>query len=476
MGYDCCRGDENDNYLLDFNGGRLKIDTATLQEEFFRAGQICDKNGRLALYTKGCKLYNGNNEMVVNGDSMIISDSMAYSCFNSYGRQGIILLPDYHNDHTYWMFNKSTFIRNYRLDPGQNLVIDDALRFSKIDLSRFNGRGEVIFKNKAIVHDTSLTYGDMSAVRHENNKDWWLIVPTDRSDLNYYIVLLGENGNIKLNWQKIGNKIKYLGHGSDGFTFSPDGNKLARFYYNEGLTIFDFDRQNGILSNFKKINFPNSGSKYGGLAFSPSGRFLYVATDTILYQYDFWESDSTKAMMEVGWFDYFYEWYYTTFYTMQLGPDCRIYMATYPTSSYLHVIKKPDLKGTACEFVQHGIKLPFYNDYYMPYYPNFRLGYAPVCDSTIGFVGSSIIPEDHVFIQISPNPVHDFFTIELELPQSQEVNLQLKDLNGLPVLTQDLNAFQIKHEVNVQSLIPGMYIYNLYSKRRFIATGKIIKM
>jgi len=474
MGYDCCRGDENDNYLLDFNGGRLRIDTATLQEEFFRAGQICDKNGRLALYTKGCKLYNGNNEVVVNGDSMIVSDSMNYICI-TYGRQGIVILPDSYQDDTYWMFYKSQFIRNKR-PPGSHLVSHDAFRYSLINIRNKNGRGEVIKKNVSLISDTSLVYGNIAAVKHENNLDWWIITSSDSKDINYYIVLLHQNGIGEIKSQKIGNKIKNLGNDSDGFLFSPDGQKLARFFHEDGLYLFDFDRSQGVLSNFKKIDFPNSGSKYGGLAFSPSGRFLYVATDTILYQYDFWETDSAKAMMEVGWFDYFHERWYTTFYTMQLGPDCRIYMATYPGSRYLHVIKYPDQKGTSCEFLQHVIQLPYYNDYYMPYFPNFRLGYAPVCDSTIGFVGTSIITEERIFIQISPNPVHDFFTIELELPQSQEVNLQLKDLNGQPVLRKDLNVDQNKHEIDVQTLIPGMYIYNLYSKQGLIASGKIVKI
>lgn len=476
MGYDCCRGDENDNYLLDFNGGRLRIDTTTLQEQFFRAGQICDKHGRLALYTKGCKLYNGKNEMVVNGDSLIQSDSMPYYCFNTYGRQGIIFLPDYYSVNNYWLLNKSTFFRNYKRLPGQNLVVYDALRYSKIDASNYNGKGEVIIKNKPILHDTALTYGDMSVVKHANNKDWWLIVPTDRADLNYYTVLIGKNGVEKINPQKIGNKIADIGNGSDGFLFSPDGNKLARFFNTEGLFIFDFDREKGELSNFKKVDFPNDSSRYGGLAFSPSGRFLYVATDTILYQYDFWETDSTKAMMEVGWFDYFHERYYTTFYTMQLGPDCRIYMATYPTSRYLHVIKKPDLKGTACEFLQHHVQLPWYNDYYMPYYPNFRLGYEPVCDSTIEFVGNQIIQKEIFYLKLSPNPVGDQLLLELELQELQNLTFEIRDLNGQLVMRKKLYKGQSRHELDVNEFVPGMYVYTLFSNRGLLTAGKLVKI
>lgn len=35
--------------------------------------------------------------MVINGDSLIQSDSMNYGCF-TYGRQGIVILPDNYND------------------------------------------------------------------------------------------------------------------------------------------------------------------------------------------------------------------------------------------------------------------------------------------------------------------------------------------------------------------------------------------
>lgn len=221
--------------------------------------------------------------MVVNGDSLIQSDSMPYYCFNTYGVQGIIFLPDYYEENNNWMIYKSTFIRNYKRLPGQNLVLDDALRYSKIDANNYNGKGELIIKNKPIIHDTALTYGDMAVVKHANNRDWWLIVPTDRADRNYYTVLIGKNGVEKIDPQKIGNKIADIGNGSSGFLFSPDGTKLARFFYTEGLFLFDFDREKGELSNIKKIDFPNDSSRYGGLAFSPLDRFLYVATDTILY-------------------------------------------------------------------------------------------------------------------------------------------------------------------------------------------------
>ena len=473
MGYDCCRGDENDNYLLDFTSGKLKIDTATLAEEFHRAGQICDKYGNLALYTKGCKVYNGKNQMLIKGDSLIISDSMNYFCL-AYARQGIIILPDGYHENKYWLFYKSAFIRN-NPKPGSYTALVDAMRYAIIDMAADSGHGEVVIKNKSIIIDTALVFGDLCAVKHSNNLDWWLITTIDKPDRNYYIIHLRQN-EISFRTIKIGNQITTIERDSEGLLFSPDGAKLATYSIIDGLFLFDFDREHGVLSNFKKVDFPNSGSKFGGLAFSPSGRFLYVSTDTILYQYDFWETDSTKAMVEVGWFDGYYERYYTTFYTMQLGPDCRIYMATNPNSRYLHVIKKPDLKGTACEFVQRAVRLPWYNDYYMPYYPNFRLGYAPVCDSTIGFVGDRIVQKDMFSLKLSPNPVAEQLILELELQNTQELTFEIKDLNGQLVFRKQLDQNQTHYILNVKEFLPGMYIYNLSSKKGLLMAGKLVKM
>lgn len=180
--------------------------------------------------------------------------------------------------------------------------------------------------------------------------------------------------------------------------------------------------------------------------------------------------------MEVGCFDYFYEWYYTIFYTMQMGPDCRIYMATYPTSRYLHVIKKPDLKGTACEFLQHHIQLPWYNDYYMPYYPNFRLGYEQVCDSTIDFVGDRIVQKDMFTLKLSPNLAGDQLMLELELQDAQELTFEIKDLNGQLVFLKQLDHNQTYFILNVKELQSGMYIYNLNSKKGLLTAGKLVKM
>ncbi len=474
MGYDCCRGDEIDNYILNFNGKKLQIDTATLNVEFFRAGQISDKDGKLALYTNGCKLFNGKNQLVINGDSLIQSDSMPFHCFN-FGRQGLILLPDSYDQNLYWFIYKSAFIRNYHKPPGAHLGLYDAFRYSLINTPMNQGRGEVIIKNEAILHDTALLDGSIAVTKHDNNLDWWIISPTDRVDLNYYILLLGKNGIQKIASQKIGNKIANLGDDSDGFLFSPNGNKLARFWHKDGLFLFDFDRKEGVLSNFKKVDFSNSESKIGGLAFSPSGRFLYISTDTILFQYDFLEPDSSKAMIEVGWYDGFSQWYPTNFYTMQLGPDCRIYMATFYTSSYLHVIKYPDQKGVACEFVQHAIQLPFYNSYYMPYFPNFRLGYEPVCDSTINFVTKLSLPNKSIFLNIYPNPTKDLIQFEIELEDQTDVYFIIEDLNAKICSRTLLDINRSQYQINIHDLPSGIYLYKVISDKGMLRNGKLVK-
>ena len=49
-------------------------------------------------------------------------------------------------------------------------------------------------------------------------------------------------------------------------------------------------------------------------------------------------------------------------------------MCTTSGSLYLHVINSPNEKGKNCHFVQRDIKLPTYNAFTMPYFPNYRLG------------------------------------------------------------------------------------------------------
>jgi hypothetical protein len=68
---------------------------------------------------------------------------------------------------------------------------------------------------------------------------------------------------------------------------------------------------------------------------------------------------------------------------MSLAPDGKIYMTSTASANTLHTIHKPDVMGKACEFRQHDFKLLTRRSFFIPKFPNYRLGPidGSICDS-----------------------------------------------------------------------------------------------
>ncbi len=67
-------------------------------------------------------------------------------------------------------------------------------------------------------------------------------------------------------------------------------------------------------------------------------------------------------------------------------------------------------------------------------------------------------PENEV-IKIFPNPVSDFFTIRI--PNIDHYTASLYNLNGQEVLTQEINAAMINHQIDISSLAQGTYVLRI---------------
>jgi hypothetical protein len=89
-----------------------------------------------------------------------------------------------------------------------------------------NGAGLVSPVNVPLIQDT-LQYGAISATRHGNGRDWWIIVPKANSNV-YYKVLLSPEGAILSDTQPVGTDVPaQLGQA----VISPDGSFYARAIY-----------------------------------------------------------------------------------------------------------------------------------------------------------------------------------------------------------------------------------------------------
>lgn len=310
---------------------------------------LSNQDGNLLCISNGENLYNADYEIMDNGADFYPNANYV----NGFpGIQGFILLPLPDNPekavHLYGRI-KTVF------PPPPNTATLGYIetRYSVADMSLNNGLGRVVQRDILACSDT-LFINQITATRHGNGRDWWILIPHYHDSL-YYRFLLDPSG-VALHGKQEMSLVQMGGLGQA--CFSPDGEWYARFNWH-GLTdssystmdLHRFERCTGMLgpriSRTYNLDNPESG-KPGGVAFSPNSRFLYVSRWDTIFQYDLHETDIVASETVVAVYDGFAGdlGLPTRFYSMLLGPDNRIYCCVSNYSSrYLHVIESPDLKG-----------------------------------------------------------------------------------------------------------------------------------
>lgn len=192
---------------------------------------------------------------------------------------------------------------------------------------------------------------------------------------------------------------------------SPDGTKLACANINQGLYLFDFDKNTGAVSNPQQINISfqrmigEPQSPYG-LEFSPTGDILYVSTyfdnnnlniPTAQYgallQYDLTAANISDSELVL-------DDRQTYRGGLQLGPDGKIYRAMSESynigSPFLSVINNPNQIGVGCNYVNNAVALtrnsrqglpPFISSFFVDKIDiigaqNSTSTYLPLCNNT----------------------------------------------------------------------------------------------
>ncbi len=349
------------------------------------------------------------------------------------------------------------------------------LYYSLIDMSMNNGLGSVIEKNKLVLEDT--IGGDLHAVKHSNGEDWWLIIVKSHEN-KYYKILFTAEGISGISEQMIGSDPNPWSSGGGQVSFSPDGTKYARYTSRDQLFLFDFDRATGELSNFQHLHVDTMNvPHWGSLSFSSNSRYLYVGSQVKLWQFDMQAPDIQASKVLIDEYDGFKRYgLSTTFYLMQLAPDCKIYMANRQGGDILHVIHNPNEYGQACNFKQHDIFLPAVTSSSVPNFPNYRLDTPyPVCDSTIQYITSSVqVPLPVREVLVYPNPATESLTLELPAPLPAAAAWTLHAATGQPVRRAVLAAGQTKLSIPLEGLPPGLYFWKAASQGRSMGEGKVV--
>ncbi len=387
-----------ENYPPDWGGTRLnfnQIPPTTSNNTLalflcFTDASISDTNGNMLFYTNGMYVANANHQLMPNGDSLNPGDLFNY--YQGYGYrliQGALIIPLPGSDSLYLIIHEKLVWSN------QYFTLATDLSYSLVDMSLDNGLGDVIQKN-VIVNSDTFDMGLITATRHANGRDWWILIPEFLHN-RYYRYLVCPQGIILDGVQTIG--IASYKNELGQACFSPDGTKYVRygapnFNVPFRLDVFDFDRCTGLLSNYRNLWYVDNAGALG-IAISPNSRFMYTSAQTRVDQYDLWAADIAASRVTVALYDGFIDPLFslgkTYFFMAQLAPDNKIYICTSNGTHYLHVINQPDLPGLLCNVTQHSQYLNTFNASSLPNFPNYRLGALPCseCD-TLGLSGAVI--------------------------------------------------------------------------------------
>jgi hypothetical protein len=386
--------------------------------------------------------------------------------------QGIIALPDISNPNRYYLVH--SFMDSIPGLPPPVLYCDKTLT-TYLDMSANNGNGNVIYKNQPIIADD--IGQQITAVRHGNGKDWWILVQKCNTNC-FYRVLLTDTGfqvmpDLTCGGQPVGDTDLA------SVTFSPDGSKFAQFAVFGGLNIYDFDRCTGELSNpiYYPLNTGDSGLYGTGVAISPNNRFLYVSATVVLLQFDLWADDIAASADTVGIYDGYRNPFGSYFVTEQPGPDGKIYIACGNGEFDYHVINNPDSAGVACNFAQHAISLPTPSGG-VPNFPNYRLGAltGSACDTISGLDEVARAAKEQI-LNVFPNPAADYTVIDYGYLDWNKgaASLVITNALGQPVYQQQLPMYSGYQKIDISHFASGMYMAFIKRGAGVVAVAKFVK-
>jgi len=437
---------------------------------------VCDTAGNLLFYSNGCDIAGADDEILENGETINPGYVHQIRCdpygYYTSGYQSILTLPTPDSTNLYYLFHKRVIIIDNPFD-----IKVDKLFYSKVDMNQNNGKGKVVAKNVEIMSN-DIAYGEMTAVKHANGKDWWLVTLKRNSNV-FYCFLLTKNGIIDTLSQEIGELPVKQAEGGIQMLFSPDGSKLFRSIPSGPVMVYDFDRENGIFTNFDTIHvdYGNWPSIANGAAVSPNGRYLYVSAELRIYQFDLWSDNISASQTTAAEWDGFKAPVGTLFGICQLGPDCKIYVVTID-SKYYHVINSPDEPGLACDVAQHSFILPTSSGASMPVFPNYRLG--PLdnpgvpCTATVSVSAGPEAKPGRV--RVYPNPAREKITFSWAESMAGEKRLLLCNTLGQVVKDLRLAGNGYAYTLSISDLPAGVYFWEVCIEGgKRIDAGKVVR-
>ena len=356
------------------------------------SSSISDTNGNLLFFSNGFCLYDTSGYSIENG--VFINCPYGNVLANYYGSslfdQTSIILPKKGNQYYVFSTGMSDSVANNYLNHVYTEF--DVLNYSVVDMDSNNGKGKVVQKNVVLADKQHYHWTPLSAVKHANGKDWWL-VKADCSYNRYQQFLVKEDTILGPFYQYISVYGDFCTATSQLY-FSNDGSKMAcshygnilgsgsnLFYYYNRVDLYDFNRCDGKISYKKHYIVPYDTITYNnrdfkrGICFSPNDKLLYMSTNYSIFQIDLEDSNTTNAVYFIHGPDTNDLNYFPMYGTLSCAPDGKIYIGNHNSvRKYMSYIDQPNVKGLGCNFVPQGLWQPYTNLNRPPNMPNYGLG------------------------------------------------------------------------------------------------------
>ncbi len=301
-----------------------------------------DAFGNLLFYSDGQKVYNRNHQVMPNGGNL----------FGHPSTTQMLILPQPGKPWRYYVFTPNSF---------DNLASGNGTTYSVVDMKLQGGLGDIPPNelNLEIVQPSLFTE-KITATRHCNGQDWWILVKEQGNNL-FRSYLLNENGIQPPFVIGIGTLPPAPTFNSVGvMKFNPEGNLLVNtLFHTGGIDLMQFDQNTGILSNAVSIIQPNVLNGPYGVEFSNDGNLLYVSS--LLGTSRITQFDLTLPPAQIGNGVTIASFAATYRYgQLQRAPNGKIYVpntAPLEFSPSLGVINAPDVKGTGCMYQETALPL-----------------------------------------------------------------------------------------------------------------------
>ncbi len=442
-------------FELRFQNGGLQVEQIPLAFNFESTEAVAaDPQGNLLFYSNGCEIANRNHEVMPNGFGLNpggISDQVCP--WKGYIiPEGAMALPMPGDSLRYYLLHMGA-----AYEPGRKLRLGP-LYYSMVDMSLQNGLGDMTSKNNVLL-DGDL--GNFTAVRHANGRDWWVLVP-EFGNTKWHIFLLSPQGFMEMPPQML-----TLGEGAcehHGQTSSSlDGSMIAN-WGDCKVTVLGFDRCAGLLGDPLELAAPAHWFAGGGVAFSPSGRYLYATSHNVLFRADLEYSTPKLDTMRFSYGQGLYDVPGNTFHYLVNGPDGKIYGNIPSRARYFHALKNPEGTGIAnINFVPQDVQLPVTNVRTLPHFPNYRLydlSSSP-CD-TLGIntpLSAATEPktEGSEGLKLFPNPAKDYLEVLLPKAWSGSTRLEICTAGGAHCLTRKFDKGERSCTIATNGLTNGLY-------------------